>query len=275
MSIAQPFSVSAIPPSAHLCAILDRAADGELITNLLEMDPHNQLLWAELFPETHYAELSSTGPLLLWFPCDGEIRDYVLALIEQAHAGCLALLPQRHLFGSASEHCRHLLTATDDRQQERLCRFFEPRWLEPLLTSLNDDERQQFFGPFSALIWWNELGWRVSQRQLPWSGLVPARGWLLLDQKRHQQLREARLKVIAERLASDYQPQLRHQGAPFVVQQLKQAERHGYSGISQWEGWLRLGLRHGPEFASEPRFSTILNNPDLAPGERLKAMEQL
>lgn len=46
-------------------------------------------------------------------------------------------------------------------------RFFEPRWLEPLLSSLDETELLQFMGPLTDMAWRNELAgaiWRIPGR---------------------------------------------------------------------------------------------------------------
>lgn len=202
--------------------------------------------------------------------------DYANALLSQSDAGCIVYLESAQHWPSAVEHCQSLLSVRTEERPDQLMRFFEPRWLEPLLAMLSEGEKQAFLGPFSGLAWRNELGWRYTERNQAWDGIVQAPGWLWLGQQRRQEMEEARLRLLAAELAKDYRSTIDSSSAEeFVFDQLSNAHAAGVTQKAQYERWLRLTLNHGTQFWQSKPVNSVLARQDLAIGTKLDELENL
>ncbi|WP_394561406.1 DUF4123 domain-containing protein [Aquipseudomonas alcaligenes] len=264
-------------PSPHLrCLVLEAVADTDLHNHLYQLNDRGSPQWEPLFHGTPYEELLEVGPALICSEGVDGWASYASNLFEQSNAGCVLYLEQPQDWDKATEHCKSLLTIRTSDQQDQLMRFFEPRWLEPLLASLSAVELQQFFGPFSAMAWRNELGWRYAERPSPWDGTVQKAGWLTLSPQHQRDMEASRLRIIAEEMARDYQAALpAHAPAEYVHGQLLIATEWGVQHKAHYERWLRLAISHGEVFWQQDETRTVLNRDDLATGEKLDELESL
>ncbi len=273
-SIPSPFLES---PSPYLrCVILDGSADKDLLTNLYQLSSQGTPTWEPLFHGTPYSDLEESGPVLVLSDQQDGWEAYSSNLLEQSDAGCVLYLEDRRDWEAAIKHCKSLLTVRVENQQQQLMRFFEPRWLEPLLASLSPTEREKFFGPFRAMAWRNELGWRYAQRSDKWDGKVQAEGWLWLGQDLQQAMEKARLRIIAKELANDYQAAIPSaEREAFVYDELLAAHAADFHQKSHYERWLRMTLSKPKGFWKEASTNAVLGRDDLAAGEKLDTLEGL
>jgi hypothetical protein len=264
-------------PSPHLrCLVLEAAADHDLHSHLYQLNNQGVPQWEPLFHGTPYEELLGVGPALIRSDGTDGWATYAANLLEQSNAGCVLYLERPLDWEAAVEHCKSLLTVQTNDQQAQLMRFFEPRWLEPLLDSLSARELQQFFGPFSGLAWRNELGWRYAERPSPWDGKVQNVGWLDLSPQHQRDMETSRLRILAEEMARDYQAALpAHNAAEYVHEQLLIATDWGVQQKAHYERWLRLAITHGEGFWQQDEPHAVLIRSDLATGEKLDELESL
>ena len=272
--IQSPFEQA---PNPQLrCVILEAAADPDLHRWLYQLAPGGIPQWAPLFLDTPYQELKEQGPILVMSSVTDQWSDYANALLSQSDAGCILYLEHAQHWPSAVEHCQSLLSVRTEERPDQLMRFFEPRWLEPLLATLSAGEKQAFLGPFSGLAWRNELGWRYTERNQPWDGAVQAPGWLWLGQQRRQEMEKARLRLLAAELAEGYRSVIDNSPAEeFVFTQLSNAQAAGVTQKTHYERWLRLTLSHGPQFWQSKTVNSVLARQDLAISTKLDELENL
>ncbi|MGE4405863.1 DUF4123 domain-containing protein [Pseudomonas sp.] len=272
--ILSPFAQS---PDSHLrCVILEATADPDLHRWIYQLAPDGAPQWAPLFLDTPHEALSEQGPALVMSPAPDQWSDYAHALLAQSDAGCILYLDNPQHWRAAVTHCQSLLSVRTEERSDQLMRFFEPRWIEPLLETLSPGERQAFFGPFSGLAWRNELGWRYASRPQPWDGTLQPPGWLWLGQQRRQEMEKVRLRLFAVQMAGDYRSVIESSPAEdFVHQQLMAAHEAGISQKAQYERWLRLVLRRGTEFWKSEPARAVLARQDLATAAKLDELESL
>ncbi|MEW6175619.1 MAG: DUF4123 domain-containing protein [Pseudomonadota bacterium] len=274
LSIPMPFDESGAHIGTHRFAILDGAFDEDLAMQIYLKANDGLPTWHPLVIDTPYADLYKASPCLVLCEDHPALIDYASAMLGQLDAGCVLWLEEGVHPDQAAAHCRSLLSARDERNQQRMFRFYEPRWLEPLFSVISQDEAHDFLGPFSAIAWRNERGWRQVSRVGTWSGEINEHGWFWLDGERQAQLGQARLPLIAARLASDYQPYHPAATEERVLEALLQASKWGYDDLASQERWLRLELQAPAGSLSSDRAQQILTRPDLAKGEKLDALER-
>ncbi|NBF10906.1 DUF4123 domain-containing protein [Pseudomonas sp. Fl4BN1] len=274
-SISSPFQVPAAP--GFLCAILDASFDPDLQDHVDQAIGYGAERCIPLFDNTPYGALQAAGPFVLLCPLPGALMEYAGTLLEQAYAGCVAYLESEHSFEQAIEHWRSLLTVGTDDTPAQLMRFFDPRWLEPLLNSLDETQMLKFMGPLTDIAWRNELGWRHLAHPRPEPGAeIQDPGWLHLGCERQALMDLQRLKVLAGRLAQDYRAVLpMPEPVAFVYQQLLAARNTGYLQVAEQERWLRLALRQGDGFWNRSPHTELLARDDLGLGDKLIALERL
>lgn len=274
-SIASPFQATVAP--GMVCVILDASFDPALPEQLEQRMGHGLERCVPLFDTTPYVGLQSAGPFAVLCGLNGALLAYASALLARVDAGCVFYLKHEQQVDLAVEHWRSLLTVSSEDTPARLMRFYDPRWLEPLLRSLNDVERAQFMGPLTDIAWRNELGWRhlsLPQPEAEVHRLPP--GWLHLSAERQRLMQQRRLHLFAVRLARDYQTVLTMpEPETFVYRQLHGARHAGYLQLADLERWLRLALRQGDGFWSRVPFSELLAREDLSLGDKLNALERL
>ncbi|MHC8306192.1 DUF4123 domain-containing protein [Pseudomonas sp. PB3P13] len=274
-SISSPFTQ---PVSAGvMCLILDSSFDPELLGQLLRRDEQFRPTCIPLFTNTPYTELQSAGPYVVMYPENQAAAPYISMLLEQTNAGCVAWLSNSALLDQGVEHWRSLLTVRTDEEPLQMMRFFDPRWLEPLLLSLPETEQRQFIGPFSGLAWRNEIGWRYYAKatQSPEAAVQPP-AWLYLSPERQELVEQSRLKVIATRLAADYHEVLPTDGSiEFVHRQLLAGRDIGYELMADQERWLRLAIQRGDSFWDHAPAAALLARDDVALGDKLNQLESL
>jgi hypothetical protein len=272
--IQSPFEQA---PNPHLrCVILEATADPDLHRWLYQLAPDGIPQWAPLFLDTPYHSLADQGPALVMSNTSDQWSDYANALLSQSDAGCILYLESAQHWQAAIEHCRSLLSVRTEERPDQLMRFFEPRWLEPLLMALSEGEKQAFLGPFSGLAWRNELGWRYTERNQPWDGTVQEPGWLWLGQQRRQEMEKARLRLLAAEMAEGYRSVIDSSPAEeFVFTQLSNAYAAGVTQKAQYERWLRLTLSQGTQFWQSTPVNSILARQDLAISTKLDELESL
>ncbi|MFJ7311553.1 DUF4123 domain-containing protein [Pseudomonas sp. NPDC098747] len=274
-TIASPFQLPAAPGA--LCLILDASFDAQLQTYLEDAAGTSGALCVPLLESTPYAGVQDVGPFALLCPSTNELTAYASALLERADAGCVAYVQNPRHFDLAIEHWRSLLTVRTDESTEQMMRFFDPRWLEPLLNSLNDNELTEVMGPVTDFAWRNELGWR-HRPPAPciWEGEVQAPGWFDLTPARETAMNHQRLQVLAGRFAQDYSHALPIPApANFVYDQLLAAHHSGFTQTPDQERWLRLSLRLGEGFWSRSPHGEVLARPSLSLSDKLVELERL
>ncbi|WOD09980.1 DUF4123 domain-containing protein [Pseudomonas sp. NyZ704] len=276
IEIVSPFEQSPDSETGTRCVLIDPVADAQLIRWIYELAPQGAPQWMPLFTGTGYASLTDVSPALVLSGERGDWAGYASALLEQSHAGCVLYLEDRSQWTDAVKHCQSLLTIRTKEKSVQLMRFFEPRWLEPLIASLTPDELQAFLGPFSGLAWRNELGWRYQSRLQPWDGVVHKPGWLHIGRARQQAMRQKRLEVIATELAKDYSAVLK-MPAPqrFVYDQLCLAQTAGVEQKAHFERWIRLALHSQDRSWPTAEARQILARDDLVVAGKLDALERL
>ncbi|MDD2050614.1 DUF4123 domain-containing protein [Pseudomonas putida] len=274
-SVASPFQAPAA--SGTLCVIVDAGVDPDLQAHLEQAMSDGTQRCVPLFDNTPYTALQIAGPFALLGPLTGTLLAYARTLLEQADAGCVAYLKNEQAFDQAVEHWRSLLTVSTDESPARMMRFFEPRWLEPLLSSLDETELLRFMGPATDIAWRNELGWRHQAHPHPeFEPDVQAPGWLHLGHERQALMDQQRLKVLAGRFAQDYQAVLpMPEPVAFVYRQLRAAQQAGYLQPAEQERWLRLSLSKGDGFWGQSAHTELLAREDLGLGDKLIELERL
>ncbi len=275
-AIISPFIRSPAAGLGTRCVILDACADTELKRWIYELAPAGSPVWAPLFHDTAYAELDDCGPALVLCDAKDGWADYASALLEQSSAGCVLYVDDLQNWTDAVKHCQSLLTVGTEQQGNQLMRFFEPRWLEPLVTTLSADEQQAFLGPFSGLAWRNELGWRYLERFAPWNGEVQQPKWLRMGRARQQDMVQARLRLIASELTNDYRTILdMPEPEAYVYEQLRAAQAVGVEQKAHFERWLRLALSNkgAPWPSSAAR--QVMARDDLVIAGKLDELESL
>ncbi|VVP61802.1 hypothetical protein PS870_06445 [Pseudomonas fluorescens] len=273
-SIASPFQAPLAP--GILCVILDASFDPQLQAHVEQIIDHGVGRCIPLFDDTPFARLQAAGPFAVLCTATGALMEYASALLERADAGCVAYLENEQAFEQAVEHWRSLLTISTDDTPAQLMRFYEPRWLEPLLSSLDETELLQFMGPLTDMAWRNELGWRhLANPQPNPEAETQEPGWLHLNVERQAQMDQHRLKVQAGRFALDYQALLAMpEPVAFVYWQLLAAQQAGYLQLAEQERWLRLALRQGDGFCNGSPYTELLARDDLGLGDKLSELER-
>ena len=274
-SIASPFQTPGA--AGALCVIVDASFDPHWQVHVDQAISNGTERCVALFDNTPYAALQTVGPFALLCPQPGALQPYASSLLEQVDAGCVAYLNDEQSFDQAVEQWRSLLTVSTDDAPARMMRFFEPRWLEPLLSSLDETELLRFMGPLTGIAWRNELGWRHLAHPHPeLEPEVQAPGWLHLGCERQALMDQQRLKVLAERFAHDYQAALpMPEPEAFVYRQLQAAQQAGYVQLAEQERWLRLSLSKGDEFWARSAHTEWLAREDLGLGDKLIGLERL
>lgn len=273
-SIAMPLDPSGTDGEGRRFVILDGAFDEDLAMQVYLKANDGSPTWYPLVVDTPYAELYKVSPCLVECEDQPALLDYASAMLSQLDAGCVAWLEDGVHPDQAAAHCRSLLSARDERNQERFFRFFEPRWLEPLFAVMSPEETSSFLGPFTAMAWRNERGWRHVTRLGPWSKLIRERGWFWLDGERQAQLSQARLPLIAAQLSSDYLPHHPAATEARVHAVLVEAGQWGFDDLASQERWLRLDLQASAGALSSGPAHQILTRLDLAKGEKLDELER-
>jgi hypothetical protein len=255
--------------------ILDGAFDDNLHAQIYRNANNRSPIWAPLTLNTPYAEMGTMSPCLLQIEEHYKVQDYASELLEQSDAGCVVWLEDSTQWPVAIEHCQSLLTVKDNEQGDTFFRFFEPRWLEPLFETLEPGERSAFLGPFAAIAWRNERGWRLVSRLEEWEGLTQAPGWLSLDTRRLQSLEQARLPLTAARLAESYRAYLPDDGDRVVLDILNYIKPFGYSDLESQERWLRLHITRPKDFLYSAEVQNLLHSQEYAKGKKLDEIEAL
>ncbi|HDS1735285.1 DUF4123 domain-containing protein [Pseudomonas sp. BP8] len=274
-SISSPFQVPVTPGA--LCVILDASFAPHLQTSVDQAISYGAERCVSLFENTPYTALQSAGPFALLCAVPGALTEYACGLLERADAGCVAYLKDDQSFDRAVEHWRSLLTVSTDETPAQMMRFFEPRWLEPLLCSLDEAELLQFMGPLTDMVWRNELGWRHLAHPHPGSEVkTQATGCLHLSHERQDGMQLQRLKVLAGRFTQDYHGVLSMDDPlEFVYRQLIAAQQAGYLQVAEQERWLRVSLSKGDDFWHRSPSAELLARDDLSLGDKLIELEGL
>ncbi|MBX8542960.1 DUF4123 domain-containing protein [Pseudomonas cichorii] len=274
-AIPSPFKQSA--SSGLMCLILDSSFDPDLLHHLFRGEDKANLNCIPLLINTPYADLQKSGPYIVLCPAKSVSQEFAATLLEEKDAGCVAWLNSPALLDQGIAHWRSLLTVRTDDEPQQMMRFYDPRWLEPLLLSFNEVEQAQFIGPFTALAWRNEIGWRHCAKS-PESLIttIQPTAWLYLSPERQTLIEQGRLKVIATCFAEDYRDALpTEEPVTFVLRQLLAGKEMGYEQIADQERWLRLAISRGDSFWKRSPDAELLARSDVALGDKLTQLESL
>ncbi|WP_166225276.1 DUF4123 domain-containing protein [Pseudomonas atagonensis] len=274
-STESPFGQGAA--TGVMVLILDRSFDPDLLSHLFQGEEQLRPDCIPLFTNTPYTDLQPAGPYAVMYRANPSTVSYASTLLEQCDAGCVAWLDSAGVLDQGLEHWRSLLTVRTDENPQQMMRFYDPRWLEPLLLSLSETEKAQFIGPFSGLAWKNEIGWRhyAKSPQSPTTAIQPP-AWLYLTTERQTLIEQNRLYVIATRFAADYHEVLpTDDSVDFVHRQLLAGQDRGYEQMADQERWLRLALQRGDRFWEQAPAADLLARDDIALGDKLTQLESL
>jgi len=271
-SIDSPFQAPAAP--GVMCVIVDTSFDPQLPLLIEHNTDYGVQRAIALFSDTPFAALQAVGPVAVLCTTADGLTDQLSTLLAETDAGCVAYLENADAFDEAVMHWRSLLTVSTDASPTQLMRFFDPRWLEPLLNSLDEHERWRFLGPVNDLIWRNELGWRRHTNPLAPTSEIQEPGWLHFGTQRLNLMRQHNIKILAAYFAQYYHSVLpMPQAETFVHEQLLAAYQVGYRQEAHLERWLRLELRQGDSFWSRAPFSQVLKRTDLSLDQKLVRLE--
>lgn len=258
------------------CVVLDAVVDPELPRWIYQLAPGGAPRWAPLFAGTGFAALADSGPAFVLSEGPGDWADYANAMLEQSHSGCVLYLDDLQNWDAAVKHLQSILAVSTEQRNNQLMRFFEPRWLEPLINELTAEERQNLLGPFRAIAWRNELGWRQLSRLQAWNRVIPEPGWLHIGQARLQRMTQTRLSIMARELAQDYGAVLKMpEPTAFVYQCLLEAQDAGVQQKAHYERWLRLVLGNSDTPWPTSAAKQVIARVDLAIAGKLDELERL
>ena len=135
-------------PADRLYAIVDSARDPDLARAAFERFGLER--WS-LFPADTDASMVPVAPYLVPVPFEPKYPFTTSGFLEAWTArlgGCSGIL-----FASKAEprlvweHCRNLFQVVDEDGKEFYFRFYDPRVVRPLLSTLAADQVREFFGP--------------------------------------------------------------------------------------------------------------------------------
>lgn len=262
--------VSKTEPANVAYAIIDLALDGDFLRHLYEAASHGNLQWRSLLENTRWQPGWQTGPILIGFSQHPSFMDSLKVRLNESPLGIL--LETGESFEQVFGWAHSLLLAMAD-SDEYLFRFYDPRSLGPLLATLGE-KRNSLVSPGTTVWWSHHCRWRSwPQEQHKAAAVGPFRltGAELADLPSYRMADRAVSYATTYR---DYLPEVSNPCA-WVLQQLQEAAGLGFRCASQQERWLRLRVRNQVPLLSRPGYREIMDAPDIAPADRLNAMESL
>lgn len=262
--------VSKAEPSQVEFAIIDLALDGDFLRYLYEAASQGNIQWRSLLENTRWQSGWQAGPILVESSEQPCFLDSLKIRLKASPLGILMETGEsfEQVFGWA--HSLLLAMADSD---EYLFRFYDPRSLVPLLATLG--AKRKFLARPGTIVYWSHGGvwqsWPDGQHEV--AALRPLR----LSRAELADLPTYRMADRAISYAAIYRDHLpevsNHRG--WVLEQLQEAAGLGLKSASQQERWLRLRIRNQAPLLSRTEHREIMDTPDLAPADRLNAMESL
>lgn len=263
-------NVSNVEPAQVEYAIIDLALDSDFLRYLYEAASQSNIQWRSLLENTRWQSGWQAGPILIEFSEHPNFFDSLKVRLNTSPLGILLETGEsfQRVFGWA--HSLLLAMADSD---EYLFRFYDPRSLGPLLATLGE-KRKSLLSP-GTIVYWSHRGvwqsWPGEQREAATIGpgrlfraeLADLPGYRMADRA-----------ISYAAIYRDHLPEVSDHRV-WVLEQLLEAAGLGFQSASQQERWLRLGIRNQAPLLSTPEHREIMNAPDLAPADRLNAMESL
>lgn len=262
--------ISKAEPTQVEYAIIDLALDGDFLRHLYEAANQGNIQWRSLLENTRWQSGWQAGPILIEFSEHPRFLDSLKVRLNASPLGIL--LETVESFDQVLGWAHSLLLAMTD-SDEYLFRFYDPRSLSPLLATLGE-KRKSFVSP-GTIVYWSHCGiwksWPGEQCEAAKNGPVQLSRSELADLPGYRMADRAVSYAAAYR---DHVPEVSDHRV-WVLEQLQEAADLGFKSASQQERWLRLRIRNQAPLLSRLELREIMDAPDLAPADRLNAMESL
>lgn len=255
-------------------AVLDLAADKDLLGVIYEAMTHEVVDWRSLFLGGRFQAWWANGPVLVDVREASAFKEQLLERMENQPIGVLL----------RSDLCMdtlfpRLVYWTNDAlgNEGSVLRFHEPRMFGPLVCGLSDGPVEELTGCGSAWYWHDTHGW---QSVIPAKALTEDQAWIelppgMVTRTSIEAARYYRLAADARGYANYYQGHLPETPDPhhWVLHRLLEGQEAGLKTDSHLERWLRLSIQHGEGFHQRPAFKSLLMQENLTSPEKLIAME--
>jgi len=254
-------------------AIVDLAVDHDFLKFLYEGMQREPIEWWCLFEGTNWQACWSKGPILVDL-CNNAA--FVEKLVNRMENQPLGILIQSPLEAADFLRRSRQWLFSLESSQERLLRFYEPRMLAALLCVMESSQRERLVLTGERWSWYDGFAWR-SRLSMESTAIIPDSCRLFISDEQLRQVPTYRMAAESHILANHYKKQLKEHEAPavWVLAHLLEANKHGYSKVSDLERWLRLALCHGNAFPTSTRFRDVLSQESLPSSEQLSVMEGL
>jgi hypothetical protein len=255
-------------------AVLDLAADKDLLRVIYEAMAHEPVEWQSLFLGGRFQKWWESGPILVDV-C--EAPAFQEQLLERLENHPIGVLLRSDL--SIDTLFPRLVYWTNDAlgKEGSLLRFHEPRMFGPLVCGLSDGPVGELTGCGSAWYWHDTHSW---QSVTPSTVLTEDQACVelppgMVTQAFVDTTATYRLAADARGYAHYYRGHLPEAQEPdsWVLQRLLEGQEAGLKADSHLERWLRLSIQHGEGFHQRPAFKSLLMQESLTSPEKLTAME--
>lgn len=257
------------------CLLLDAAQDESLLTRLYSEQGITGWAVEALFLGTPQQALAGVGPHLVHIAPDSRVIASVLQRLEREPLGIVLEPAPQASWAELCEHCRQWLGMPAADGSPMLLRWFDPRWLRALLTSLSARQRLELAGPFAAFAWHGTEGWYRWSAPAALADETQSR--TAFDAAFQQQLERERLWDEVAQCLEPYAAHLEgneHDRRFLLHNVLIDACNHGLTREAEQERWLRLAIAHGPRFFQESaQLAALCTDTRYSPTQRLALLE--
>lgn len=262
--------VSKAEPAQIEFAIIDLALGGDVLRSLYEAGSQSNIRWRSLLENTRWQSGWQAGPILIGLSGHTSFLDSLKVQFNESPLGIL--VETGVSFDQVFEWAHSLLLAMAD-SDEFLFRFYDPRSLGPLLATLGEKSKS-LVSPGTTIYWAHRGVWQSWAGKQREAGVF---GPIRLSRAELADLPGYRMADRAVNYAAVYRDHLPDIGDHrlWVLEQLQEAARLGFQSAAQQERWLRLRIRNQAPLLSRPEHREIMDAPNLAPADRLKAIESL
>lgn len=258
------------PDSADF-AILDLAADNDLLRRIYAGMTHEAISWRSLFENTDWFEQWEHGPILVDLRQCPAFRAALFGQMNQLPMGLL--LETSWDMDSLHDHISRWIHKglSNDGQ---LMRLHEPRMFGPLLCIMDDMQYRALTAAGSRWIWHDTHTWRSTTLDQPQPPAelsdIPR-----LPESKLEETKPYWLAAEAHGYSTHYRDALPNQTVPthWVLERLLEGSTHGFHQSSHLERWLRLSIQYDADFHSRAPYKTILSDQHKTLSDRLSAME--